>query len=163
MNDVHPTVKIGKSVTEVAVVLDDLKQSDVIGRIWQKDYTVWKPEPTDIVNRLGWLTVTDVMAEHLEDIKCFSREIREAGFQHVVLLGMGGSSLGPEVLNHVFGAEVGYPELFVLDSTIPSTVKSVVDSIDPSVTIFIVSSKSGSTLESNLLYKYFKNESSQFA
>ena len=98
---------------------------DVIGRIWQKDHTVWKPKPSEITNRLGWLTITDLMSEQVPALESFAQEVRDAGFRHVVLLGMGGSSLGAEVLRQTFSSATGYPELIVLDSTVPAWVKAV--------------------------------------
>jgi transaldolase/glucose-6-phosphate isomerase len=153
----HPTTELGGYLSEVEATLEDLEKRDVVGRIWRRDHTVWKPEPEEITNRLGWLTVTDAMCEHVEELDAFSKEVRDAGFRHVVLLGMGGSSLGPEVLRQTFGSIDGYPELFVLDSTVPGWVQSVTDAIDPAHTLFLVSSKSGSTVEPNTFYRYFRS------
>ena len=154
-------------MTSQIVMVDDaidrLEKADVVGRIWARDHTVWKPDPTEITNRLGWLTVTDSMREQIPSLNSFAEEIVEAGFRHVVLLGMGGSSLGPEVLRQTFGSAPGYPEMpgylemIVLDSTVPASVKAVADSIDPSMTLFLVSSKSGSTTEPNAFYAYFRS------
>ncbi|MCH7787500.1 MAG: bifunctional transaldolase/phosoglucose isomerase, partial [Chloroflexi bacterium] len=152
----HPTTELGEYLQEVESTLEDLEQRDVVGRIWRRDHTVWKPEPDEITNRLGWLTVTDSMCEHVEELDAFSQEVRDAGFRHVVLLGMGGSSLGPEVLRQTFGPVDGYPELLVLDSTVPGWVQTVTDAIDPAHTLFLVSSKSGSTVEPNTFYRYFR-------
>ena len=137
--------------------LADLERQDLVGRIWSHDHTVWKPDPAEITNRLGWLSVTGQMSDELGSIAEFGSEIRRAGFQHVVLLGMGGSSLGPEVLRQVFGSARGYPELIVLDSTVPSWVAAVARRVDPQRTLFLVSSKSGATTEPNSLYAYFRN------
>ncbi len=117
---------------------------------------VWKPEPTEIEDRLGWLTVSRDMRGEASALGAFGREVGEAGYRHVVLLGMGGSSLGPEVLRSVFGSAEGYPELIVLDSTVPAVVRHVSDGIDPARTLFLVSSKSGSTIEPNCLYAHFR-------
>ncbi len=141
---------------DVASTLADLEQSQVISRIWSGDHTVWKPDPTEISDRLGWLTVTDFMREQLPELETFGKEVRDAGFRWFVLLGMGGSSLGPEVLRQTFGSAPGYPELIVLDSTVPGWVQSVADAIDPAQTLFLVSSKSGSTTEPNMFYVYFR-------
>jgi glucose-6-phosphate isomerase/transaldolase/glucose-6-phosphate isomerase len=89
-------------------------------------------------------------------MQALAQEVRDAGIRHVVLLGMGGSSLGPEVLRQTFGSAPGYPELIVLDSTVPGWVQSVTDAIDPAHTLFLVSSKSGSTTEPNMFYAYFR-------
>ena len=152
----HPGFSLGAYLPDVESALADLQRRQAISRIWSGDHTVWKPEPTELTNRLGWLSVTDAMCEQAPIMEAFAKEVREAGFRHVVLLGMGGSSLGPEVLRQTFGSAPGYPELIVLDSTVPAWVRSVADAIDPARTIFLVSSKSGSTTEPNMFYAYFR-------
>ena len=137
--------------------LDKLDAEDVVGRMWRKDHTVWKPEPTEIEDRLGWLTVARYMLREVPALQEFAQEVREAGYRHVVLLGMGGSSLGPEVLRSVFGSAEGHPELIVLDSTVPASVRGVRDAIELEHTLFLVSSKSGTTIEPNCLYAYFRD------
>lgn len=150
-------VQIGKYAPLVEQNLDKMIRDNIIQRIWDRDHTVWKPEPTEITNRLGWLTVTDRMQEEIADLEAFAKEVREAGFQFIVLLGMGGSSLGPEVLRQTFGKRDDYPELLVLDSIDPDWIKQVQDRIDPARTLFLVASKSGTTIEPNLLYEYFRS------
>ena len=152
----HPGASLGSYLTNVETALEELQQHDVIGRIWRKDHTVWRSDPREIRNRLGWLTVTDIMCEQIPTLLAFAEEVREAGFRHVVLLGMGGSSLGPEVLRQTFGSATGHPELIVLDSTLPARVQAVTDAIDPSRTLFLVSSKSGGSIEPNTLYAHFR-------
>ena len=147
---------LGNYVSKVEAALGDIQNRDLVKRIWAKDHTVWRPDPTEITNRLGWLTVTDTMREQVADLEAFAQEIRDTGFQHVVLLGMGGSSLGPEVLRQTIGPIPGYPHLIVLDSTLPSWIQPVTDSIDPKRTLFLVSSKSGGTLETLSFYRYFR-------
>ena len=136
--------------------LAKLDAEDVVGRVWRRDHTVWKPEPTEIEDRLGWLTVVADMRGEVSGLQAFAEEVRGAGYRNVVLLGMGGSSLGPEVLGRVFGSAEGYPELIVLDSTVPAVVRHVSEGIDPERTVFLVSSKSGSTIEPNCLYVHFR-------
>ena len=153
----HPGFSLGKYLPGVEASLADLQQRDVISRVWRGDHTVWKPDPTEIDNRLGWLTVTDAMREQVPALESFAREVRDAGYEHIVLLGMGGSSLGPEVLRQNFGTAPGYPKLIVLDSTVPGWVQAVSDGIDPSKTLFLVSSKSGPTTEPNMFYAYFRS------
>ena len=153
----HPGVDLGDYLPDVDAAIADLDQKEVVDRIWRGDHTVWKPDPEELTNRLGWLNVTEFMCEQLPILEAFADEVREAGFRHVVLLGMGGSSLGPEVLRQSFGHIAGYPELIVLDSTVPSWIKVVTDRIDPSKTLFLVSSKSGSTIEPNSFYRYFRS------
>jgi len=146
---------LGGSEKIVKEALAGLTEGDVVARIWKKDHTVWNPRPDEIVNRLGWLDVTDVMEERALEIEAFALEMRDAGFEDVVLLGMGGSSLGAEVLRTAFGSAPGFPRLTVLDSTLPSTIGAVTGAINPSRTLFIVSSKSGTTTEPLILYRYF--------
>ena len=136
--------------------LEQLDKIGIVERIWRKDHTLWKPSPAEITDRLGWLTVTDKMREAGPSIMAFARNIRKQGFKKVVLLGMGGSSLGAEVLRQVFGSARGYPELMVLDSTVPAAVSEVADAIEPECTLFLVSSKSGATTEPLVLFRYFK-------
>ncbi len=128
----------------------------IVERIWRKDHTLWKPSPDEIANRLGWLTLPDQMREIATSIMAFAQDIKRYGFRKVVLLGMGGSSLGAEVIRQVFGNTGGYPELIVLDSTVPSAVRAVADVIEPESTLFLVSSKSGTTTEPIVLFNYFK-------
>ena len=153
----RPRFSLGAYQPDVESALADLQRRQVISRVWSKDHTVWKADPTEITNRLGWLTVTDIMREQIPELEAFANQTREAGFRHVVLLGMGGSSLGPEVLRQTFGSAPGYPELMVLDSTVPAWVQSVAETVDPARTIFVVSSKSGSTTEPNMFYAYFRS------
>jgi len=153
----HPAMRLGQYLEDVEAGLADIQQREVIGRIWRGDHTVWKPEPTEIADRLGWLTVTDVMCEQAPVLQELAKDVRDAGFRHVVLLGMGGSSLGPEVIRQTFGSAPGYPELIVLDSTVPGWVQGVADSVDLARTLFIVSSKSGSTTEPNMFYLHFRS------
>lgn len=141
---------------ELESVLDNLDQQGLVRRIWQKDYLLWKSDPAEIVNRLGWLSITEVMRKQVSSIQQFVEQVRNAGFDTVVLLGMGGSSLGAEVLWRAFGSSRGYLKLIVLDSTVPAEVTAVAESIDPMHTLFLVSSKSGSTVETLLLFQYFK-------
>ncbi len=131
-----------------------IQEQDILKRLWKHDHTVWKPEPDEITNRLGWLHVPAEMKEVVSELKRFADEIREAGFQSVVLLGMGGSSLAPDVFQTTFGSADQYPELFVLDSTDPGAILNLLEKIDITKTIFIVSTKSGSTVETLSLFKF---------
>lgn len=150
-------VSLGEHQAAVEATLSDLGENDVPGRIWRKDHTVWKSDPTEIADRLGWLTVTDLMEEQAANLRTFAKDVKDRGIRHVVLLGMGGSSLGPEVLRSTFGSAPGYPELIVLDSTVPDWIQSVTDVIDPVHTLFLVSSKSGGTLETLTAYRHFRS------
>ena len=155
-NGQRRAVSIGRYARDVEAAIAELDRNDIVGRIWRRDHTVWKPDPTEITDRLGWLTVTDSMREQVSALEAFADEVRTAGFVQVVLLGMGGSSLGPDALRRVLGSADGFPELTVLDSTIPARVREVGDSIDPARSLFLVSSKSGSTIEPNTLYRHFR-------
>ena len=140
----------------VSEMLDGVKQQDVVARIWHKDHTVWKPEPKEITNRLGWLALPETMKEKVSELTSFAEEVRNAGYRHVVLLGMGGASLGAEVLHDTLGSGRGYPDFRILDSTVPDWVATVTEAIDPAHTIFLVSSKSGGTIETSTFYRYFR-------
>ena len=128
-----------------------------VSRIWSKDASLWKSEPEHrkiIDNALGWVGVPDLMVPRL----LLTRELLEearAGFAHVVVLGMGGSSLVSEVVRRVFGKREGHPELLVLDSTVPEAVALLEARIDVSKTLFIVASKSGTTTEPMMFHRYF--------
>jgi len=153
----HQGSSLGAYLPDVEPALAGLEHRQVISRIWSGDHTVWKRDPTEISNRLGWLTVTDVMLEQAPVMQALARGVRDGGYRHVVLMGMGGSNLGPEVLRQTFGSAPGYPELIVLDSTAPAWVQSVAEAIGPARTLFLVSSKSGSTTEPNMFYVYFRD------
>ena len=148
-------------LTELAC--EELDRRDIIGRIWRRDHTVWKPSPYEIADRLGWLDVSSEMRTTASTLRRFADEVRADGFERVVLLGMGGSSLGPEALARTFGSAYGFPELRVLDSVLPSEIRAVSRSLDPLRTLFVVSSKSGTTVETNALYRHFRREVETFA
>jgi len=146
---------IGTHSADVEAAATHLARCDAINRIWQGDYSLWKPDPIEISNRLGWLTVTELMRGQVPMLESFANKVREADFRYIVLLGMGGSSLGAEVLRQTFGSSKGYPELVVLDSTLPACVQAVTEAIDPRHTLFLASSKSGTTVETISLLQYF--------
>jgi len=133
--------------------LDDWKKNNKVARLWQKDASLWSN--TDEGNWLGWLTITQEQLANLDTLKQFAAEVKKAKFKHVLLLGMGGSSLCPEVLRMTFGKVAGFPELHVLDSTDPTQIKAIEKKLDLKKTLCIVSSKSGSTLEPNIFKQYF--------
>ena len=134
-----------------AVPLDTAEATVIATRIWHRDPDLWKPGDTAhaavIRNRLGWLDVVSAMREQLPALAALTAEVREAGWRDCVLLGMGGSSLCPEVLRSSFGSAAGQPTLHVLDTTDPLAIARVTGKIDPARTGYIVSSKSGTTLE----------------
>ena len=130
---------------------------NVAQRVWRRDVSLWGgPDVPEIEDRLGWLTVSEPMLEHAADLHAFADTALADGFTDAVLLGMGGSSLGPEVIRRSFGDVPGGLRLTVLDSTHPDVVLGVRESVDLERTLFIVSSKSGSTLETLSQYHYFK-------
>lgn len=136
-----------------------IKQIDtdfVNERVWNKDGSLWtgfNPDIVKIEQRLGWLDVLETI--DIQRLNTLQDSIKDSDFGHVVLLGMGGSSLAPDVLYRVFGQQAGFPELIVLDSTDPTRIKQVQTEIDLSKTLFIVASKSGSTVETLSLYRHF--------
>ena len=155
-------LKLGKYQTKVENRLEHWKEHDFMSRFKAKDPTLWFPELVpELTDRLGWLDLPDMMHEQLEDFILFAEEVKSAGFRHIVLLGMGGSSLAPEVFQRIFGNVEGYPELIVLDSTHPSAIQAVENKVDVNNTFFIVASKSGTTIETLSLFKYFWQKISQ--
>jgi transaldolase / glucose-6-phosphate isomerase len=137
----------------VAASLDDWKKNNKVARLWQKDASLWTN--TDENKWLGWLTITEQQLANLATLKQLAVEVKKTKFKHVLLLGMGGSSLCPEVLRMTFGKIAGFPELHVLDSTDPAQIKAIEKKLDLKKTLCIVSSKSGSTLEPNIFKQYF--------
>jgi transaldolase/glucose-6-phosphate isomerase len=137
----------------VKALLEDWKKNDKVARLWRKDASLWTNQ--DEGQWLGWLTVTDEQLKSIGELKKLAEEIKKAKFKHAVLLGMGGSSLCPEVLRLTFGKIAGFPEMHVLDSTDPAQIKALEKKLDLQKTICIVSSKSGSTLEPNIFKQYF--------
>lgn len=133
-----------------------LESREFLDRLWVKDATLWKGDPATVRNRLGWLTSPTIMRSHAEDIRSFADEVRRLQYSHVVLLGMGGSSSTGMVFNETFGSKMGFPDMLVLDSTDPGAVKQVVDGVNLSRTLFVVSSKSGTTSETMAAYAFFR-------
>ncbi|MCB8926120.1 MAG: bifunctional transaldolase/phosoglucose isomerase [Ardenticatenaceae bacterium] len=149
------STSLGSLATAVADTEAELAQKNIIERIWQHDYTVWKPEPTEIINRLGWLHTPHNMVDEVAHINQFVAEVKADGFTEVMLLGMGGSSLAPELFAKTFGD--GGLKLRVLDSTDATAVKTYAETADLAHTLFIVSTKSGGTVETFSFFKYFYN------
>jgi transaldolase / glucose-6-phosphate isomerase len=137
----------------VKASLAEWQTTNKVRRLWDGDATLWTS--ADEAKWLGWLSITNEQFAHLGALTQLATEVRAAGFTHAVLLGMGGSSLCPEVLRLTFGTLAGYPELHILDSTDPAQVRAIERRIDLARTIFIVSSKSGGTLEPNIFTQYF--------
>ena len=137
----------------VDAVLDEWQGGGKVRRLWSRDATLWTGG--DEASWLGWLGIADDQLEHFERLEAIARDGREGGFTHALLLGMGGSSLAPEMLARSFGRVDGAPELLVLDSTDPAQVRATEERIPRDSTLFIVASKSGSTLEPKILEQYF--------
>ncbi|MHC5078161.1 MAG: glucose-6-phosphate isomerase [Planctomycetota bacterium] len=132
-----------------------LQEDRILARIWAHDHTVWKPEPAEITNRLGWLHAPHAMAPAWPALETFRDEVRAEGFRGALLLGMGGSSLAPEVYRRIFGVREGFLDLSVLDSTDPGAILAAERNRPMAETLFIVSTKSGGTVETLSLFKYF--------
>jgi len=136
--------------------LKSWQSANVPDRLWRGDPTLWPAAPpAEVGQRLGWLQLPTSMRDRLPEISAFAEEIRSEGFQHVVVLGMGGSSLAPDVLAAIFGRRAGYPALLVLDSTHPVAIAELAGRLDPARTLFLVSSKSGTTVEPLDFHRYF--------
>ena len=133
--------------------LTDWKNNNKVARLWKKDASLWSG--ADESNWLGWLNITQEQIANLATFRKLAQEVKKAKFRHVLLLGMGGSSLCPEVLRLTFGKIPGFPELHVLDSTDPAQIRALERKLDLRKTLCIVSSKSGSTLEPNIFKQYF--------
>jgi transaldolase/glucose-6-phosphate isomerase len=137
----------------VKTAISNWQSSDKMKRLWARDAALWTG--SDEADWLGWLDIVEEQSAHLAEVRGLAKEVWSAGFKDALLLGMGGSSLCPEVLRMTFGKISGYPDLHVLDSTDPAQVKAFENKIDIARTLFIVSSKSGSTLEPNIFKQYF--------
>ncbi len=141
-------LRLGRYERAVQSRLENWEAQGFGRRLWAKDHTVWSEQPVpELTDRLGWLKLPESMRTQAEDLARFGQEIRSEGFRDVVVLGMGGSSLAPEVYARTYGSASGFPELSVLDSTHPEAVRALAGRLDPTKTLFLVSSKSGSTTE----------------
>jgi transaldolase / glucose-6-phosphate isomerase len=149
-------LRLGKHQARVDKRLKAWVAAKFSARLWQKDPTLWSADPLpELTDRLGWLALPESMRSRVGELRAFADRAKSDGFRHVVLLGMGGSSLAPEVFQRTFGNGAGYPDLLVLDSTHPAAVRAVEKRIDLARTLFLVSSKSGTTTETNSFFYYF--------
>ena len=147
---------LGKLQSRVDRRLKGWQAQQFASRLWQKDSTLWSADPVaELTDRLGWLEMPESMEKEVEALRHFADKAKSDGMRHVVVLGMGGSSLAPEVFQHSFGNRPGYPALTVLDSTHPAAIRSIEAKIDLARTLFLVSSKSGTTTETNSFFYYF--------
>jgi transaldolase/glucose-6-phosphate isomerase len=155
------TAALGSYQKRVDERLVAFEHAGIVRRVWAKDAGVWSSaldHIAEITNRLGWLTVIDAMKDKAAELRAFADEVRSAGYKDVVVLGMGGSSLGPDVARLTFGNAKGYLKLHVLDTTNPDSIAALEKQIDPRKTLFIASSKSGTTIEVESLHRYFRNK-----
>lgn len=139
--------------TAVNSSIEDWQKNNKVKRLWDKDASLWTG--SDEGKWLDWLNITSDQIKQIDTLQKLAAEVKQEGFTHVLLLGMGGSSLCPEVMSITFGKADAFPKLLILDSTDPEEVKTRLDSIDLKKTLFIVSSKSGSTLEPNIFKQFF--------
>jgi transaldolase/glucose-6-phosphate isomerase len=143
----------------VKAAIEDWRKEGKVRRLWAGDHSLWTG--ADEANWIGWLNIVYDQLKAVGQLEAFAQDVKSAGFSDVLLLGMGGSSLGPEVFEETFGSAPGFPKLHVLDSTDPAQVKRFENSVNLKNTLFIVSSKSGSTLEPNIFKAYFFEKAKQ--
>ncbi|RPI17272.1 MAG: bifunctional transaldolase/phosoglucose isomerase [Ignavibacteriae bacterium] len=148
---------LGKYAGRINKDIKKLSRENFSGRIWKKDAALWMngKHQSVIKNRMGWLNLFDMMREKIPEIYLLANTLKDKEYRHAVLLGMGGSSLCPEVYLKTFGIKYGYLNMHVLDSTDPAAIEAVESILEIDKTVFIVSSKSGTTLETASLFKYF--------
>ncbi len=151
-------VNLGPYRAAVESALQTLAQARIPARIWEHDHTVWNPDPKDVTNRLGWLTIAALMRTHLIEIEDLVSTVRADGYTHALLMGMGGSSLGTDTLRRTFTTQPGYLDVNILDSTDPGAVAAYAQNLDLSRTLFIVATKSGGTAETLSFFKFFYNQ-----
>ncbi len=154
------TASLGKYGPEFRSTLERIERDQCVARLWKKDPTLWKSDPehqATIANSLGWIPLPEGMQAHIAEIGALTEKARSAGFEFAVLLGMGGSSLCAQVLASTFGKQEGSPQLYVLDSTVPTAIRHLEQNINVSKTLFIVASKSSMTTEPQMLQRYFRD------
>jgi transaldolase/glucose-6-phosphate isomerase len=155
------TAALGSYQAQVDERLAAFEHAGVIRRVWAKDALVWSSaleHIAEITNRLGWLTVIDAMKDKVADLRSFADEVRSAGYTDAVVLGMGGSSMAPDLARLAFGNAKGFLKLHVLDTTNPDAIAALEKKIDPFKTLFIAASKSGTTIEIESLHRYFRSK-----
>jgi glucose-6-phosphate isomerase len=139
----------------------ELRENNIINRILRKDYSIWKDRNEEITTRLGWLESPIRMKPLLEEYAQEAEAIRKAGIKQIVLLGMGGSSLAPEAISKILPQKQGYPRFIALDSTCPSAISQVAEMTKNKTTLFLVSSKSGTTAETLSFFNYFYRQQTE--
>lgn len=151
------SLSLGTYAGKYDASLEELAQRDFLKKLWAKDACLWSSDPqhVEIIKKaLGWLDIPQRLLEEVANMQSFAKEVA-AEFAHVVVLGMGGSSLAPDILRETFGKTDGYPQLHVLDSTDPEQLRTLEGEIDLERSLFIVASKSGTTTEPDAFYRYF--------
>jgi len=149
-------LRLGSYTAAVDARLAHWQEEAFAKRLWEKDYTLWSPQPIpELTDRLGWLDLPATMTAEVQRLARFARDVSQEGFRDAVVLGMGGSSLAPEVYSRTFGPAFGHPAVTVLDSTHPDAVRALGLRLDPEKTLFVVSSKSGTTTEMLSFFHYF--------
>ena len=153
--------KLGRYRQNIEAAVSCMADQRIVPRIWAQDHTVWKENPAEIANRLGWLRIASTSMRNIDRMSELADQLRGSGYRQAVLLGMGGSSLAPEVFSKTFGPAEGYLSLSVIDSTDPKLILHYADTLDLSKTVFIVSTKSGGTVETLSLFKFFYNRTAE--
>ncbi len=156
-----PPTPAERTAQMAEATLAALERSGFVESLWIKDASIWSEDSAQqavIRNRLGWLTSPTLMQGHADELKEFADDIRRSHYTHALLLGMGGSTLCPEVLSLTFGSKMGFPDLVVLDSTDPAAIKATLNRINLPRTLFVVSSKSGLTTETLAFYSFFREQ-----
>ncbi len=165
-SDKQPMVShLGQYQAAVDTALDEVAKEEVMCRIWAHDHTLWKPEPAGIRDRLGWLHLMDIMLDNVEPLQNFTQSVLADGYTHALLIGMGGSSLAPELFHKSFGKPAKPPymphpylELQLLDTTDSDTIMDLKHELNLTHTLVVVATKSGSTVETISGFKYFYNQ-----
>ena len=154
-NDAFAAYFLDPYAAAVEKALFSFSSADVVGRVWRRDWTVWKPVADGVENRLNWLEAPWSMAGQVRGLEAWADSLRQAGFRTAVVLGMGGSSLAPEVFSTMLPTEPGWLDLIVLDTTAPDAIHRARTRLKPATTVFLVSSKSGTTAETVALLNSF--------
>lgn len=152
------SLNLGEYQPQVDAALAQLEHDRVIARMWKRNYMLWAKNPQELTDRLGWLDIADTMLEYTASLQAFAKHVRDQGFTHALLLGMGGSSLAADVFRRTFGDQCDGLNLTILDSTDPQAVRSCAKSLPLKKTLFIVATKSGTTAETIAFFKYFYNK-----
>lgn len=160
--DNHIKLNIQEFQTCVDFRLEQWGKTKFLERLWKRDFTLWSPDIVpELTDRMGWLDLPETKPSYFKKVKILTQELKDEEISHILLLGMGGSSLAPEVFQKTFGNAKGYPELVILDSTHPTFLHKVADSLDIQRCLFLVSSKSGTTLETLSLFRFFWDRCAQ--